>query len=138
MVLDNSADCWDLVVDFLVDSLVDASRLEEIERPWLSSVFRIFSLVENEFPELDVLQALLEKLNRSDAFLGCATMMLRYELTLPQWLVEGCERTDCNGFVRLLGQREQLDLIVTVLRDDRVRNRLSPGTLAYLQIVSQT
>ncbi|PJF20134.1 hypothetical protein PSACC_00052 [Paramicrosporidium saccamoebae] len=137
MVLDNSADCWDLVVDFLVDSLVDASRLEEIERPWLASVFRIFNLVENEFPELDVLQALLGKLDRSDAFLGCASMMLRYGLTLPGWLVDGCERTDCNGFVRLLGQREQLDLIVTVLRDDRMRDRLSPGTLAYLQIVSQ-
>lgn len=138
---------WALVTSFLIDSYADGCR-GDIDRSWLGDVVRagFYMLAPSdrtEEPELAVLRHFLASLERSTqaaAFLGVIDRLAAKRMQIPPWLVKHClEQFDCmvNDLVRVLGNRQYLDLIAEILKDSRVRRHLTAGTMAYLRLLCE-
>lgn len=141
VVLAMDGEGWDLVASFLVDAHIDGERSEGIDRPWLDEIIKMGIFTESmlgESIELSILNRYLFLLNMDSSYFGLAEMFLRYLIAPPMWIIENCQRLDVNRLIKLLGTRQQLDTIVNILNDVKLRCSLTPGTLAYLDLLSQS
>lgn len=123
---------------FLFDSYVDSLKVD-LERPWLEKIlsFNFYHPEESTSPELAVLRFYMERRQCPRLSIMLLTLFLEQrEVSCPQWLTHACIKSDADSLFRTMASLGNLDMVARLLQSDLgIRNQLSAGTIAFLELI---